>query len=319
MVAESAPALVVVGESDGGGLALLSTLVLGPRGGSEAANGASPIEGPGPHALRLDTKYYTVDVAATVHTLPDDDAAGDEAFGERPEAVVAVFDPTRDGSFARVTGWCEARDDSWSPEIRLLVCRYPTKGAMDAESASSSDAADDWAVDNGYEAVAVIASGGDDDDALELRGDEQGMRRVRAAIETVATLIGNVGSAVRLTTLITLVSGVLVLAGAIAAGRRRRIYDSVVLKVLGATRRDIVTAYILEYGLLGLVTAFIAAIVGSVTAWAVVTWLLGIDWTPEPVAVIVTAAIGTAITIGAGLIGPWRAMGQSAAPWLRNE
>ena len=186
MVAESAPALVVVGESDGGGLALLSTLVLGPRGGSEAANGASPIEGPGPHALRLDTKYYTVDVAATVHTLPDEDAAGDEAFGERPEAVVAVFDPTRDGSFAKVTGWCQARDDSWSPEIRLLVCRYPTKGAMDAESASSADAADDWAVENGYEAVAVIASGGDDDEALELRGDEQGMRRVRAAIEAHA-------------------------------------------------------------------------------------------------------------------------------------
>ena len=186
MVAESAPALVVVGESDGGGLALLSTLVLGPRGGSEAANGASPIEGPGPHALRLDTKYYTVDVAATVHTLPDDDATGDEAFGERPEAVVAVFDPTRDGSFAKVTGWCEAREYSWSPEIRLLVCRYPTKGAMDAESASSADAADDWAVENGYEAVAVIASGGDDDEALELRGDEQGMRRVRAAIEAHA-------------------------------------------------------------------------------------------------------------------------------------
>lgn len=143
--------------------------------------------------------------------------------------------------------------------------------------------------------------------------------RVRAAIETVATLVGNVGAAVRLTTLITLVSGVLVLAGAIAAGRRRRIYDSVVLKVLGATRRDIVTAYILEYGLLGLVTAVIAAIVGSVTGWAVVTWLLGIDWAPEPVAVIVTAAIGTLITVGAGLIGTWRAMGQSAAPWLRNE
>jgi putative ABC transport system permease protein len=119
--------------------------------------------------------------------------------------------------------------------------------------------------------------------------------------------------------MITLVSGTLVLAGAIAAGRRRRIYDSVVLKVLGATRRDIVTAYILEYGLLGLVTAIIAAIVGSITSWAVVTWLLGIDWTPEPVAVIVTAVIGTLITVGAGLVGTWRAMGQSAAPWLRNE
>ncbi|MEP4378325.1 MAG: FtsX-like permease family protein [Alphaproteobacteria bacterium] len=143
--------------------------------------------------------------------------------------------------------------------------------------------------------------------------------RVRAAIETVATLVGNVGTAIRLTAVITLVSGVLVLAGAIAAGRRRRIYDSVVLKVLGATRRDIVTAYILEYGLLGLVTAIIAAIVGSVTGWAVVTWLLGIAWTPEPAAVIVTAVIGTLITVGAGLVGTWRAMGQSAAPWLRNE
>lgn len=143
--------------------------------------------------------------------------------------------------------------------------------------------------------------------------------RVRAAIETVATLVGNVGAAVRLTTMITLVSGTLVLAGAIAAGRRRRIYDSVVLKVLGATRRDIVTAYILEYGLLGLVTAIISGIVGSVTSWAVVTWLLGINWTPEPVTVIVTAVIGTLITVGAGLIGTWRALGQSAAPWLRNE
>jgi putative ABC transport system permease protein len=67
------------------------------------------------------------------------------------------------------------------------------------------------------------------------------------------------------------------------------------------------------------VTALIAAITGSVTGWAVVMWLLRIDWTPEPVAVIVTALLGTAITIAAGLVGTWRAMGQSAAPWLRNE
>jgi putative ABC transport system permease protein len=171
--------------------------------------------------------------------------------------------------------------------------------------------------------IAIVHADAAAEDALE-RDVTNGFAnitsiRVRAAIETVATLVGNVGAAVRLTTLITLVSGVLVLAGAIAAGRRRRIYDSVVLKVLGATRSDIVTAYILEYGLLGLVTAIIAAIIGSVTGWAVVTWLLGIDWTPEPVAVIVTAVIGTLITIGAGLIGTWRAMGQSAAPWLRNE
>jgi hypothetical protein len=186
MVAESAPALVVVGESDGAAAALLSALVHGARGRSEGANEASSddLEGPGPHALRLDTKYYTVDVAATVHTLPDDDGTGDgNTHGECPEAVVAVFDPTKDGSFAKITKWCQARDPSWSPEIRLLVCRYPTKDALDAEASSSADKADDWAVENGYEAVAVIASGGAADETLELRGDAQGTRRVRAALE----------------------------------------------------------------------------------------------------------------------------------------
>ena len=186
MVAESAPALVVVGESDGAAAALLSTLVHGARGGSEGANEASSddLEGPGPHALRLDTKYYTVDVAATVHTLPDESSTGDgNTHGECPEAVVAVFDPTKDGSFAKITKWCQARDPSWSPEIRLLVCRYPTKDALDAEASSSADKADDWAVENGYEAVAVIASGGAADETLELHGDAQGTRRVRAALE----------------------------------------------------------------------------------------------------------------------------------------
>ena len=143
--------------------------------------------------------------------------------------------------------------------------------------------------------------------------------RVRGALETVGALIRNVGTAVRLTALITILAGTLVLSGAIAAGHRRRIYDRVVLKVLGATRRDIVTAYMLEYGLLGLVTAIIAAIVGSVTGWAVVTWMLSITWRLEPGAILVTTVIATLITIGAGLVGTWRAMGQKAAPWLRNE
>jgi putative ABC transport system permease protein len=171
--------------------------------------------------------------------------------------------------------------------------------------------------------IAVVHSTPAAEDAVERTVTDQFANitsvRVRAALETVGALIGNVGLAVRLTAVITLVAGTLVLAGAIAAGHRRRIYDSVVLKVLGATRRDIVTAYVLEYGLLGLVTAAIAALVGSVTGWAVVTYLLGLGWSFEPMVVAVTALIATLITIGAGLIGTWRAMGQKAAPWLRNE
>ena len=55
--------------------------------------------------------------------------------------------------------------------------------------------------------------------------------------------------AVRVTAVVTLAAGALVLAGAIAASQRRRVYEAVVLKVLGATRRQVAAIFLIEYGL----------------------------------------------------------------------
>jgi putative ABC transport system permease protein len=143
--------------------------------------------------------------------------------------------------------------------------------------------------------------------------------RVRTALATVNDVVDNIGAAVRVTAGITLLAGTLVLAGAVAAGHRRRIYDSVVLKVLGATRRNVLTTYALEYGLLGLTTATIAAVLGSIAAWAVLTFVMGIDsvWLP---AVVAATGLGCMlVTMLAGFAGTWRALGHKAAPLLRNE
>src|SRR5690606_23600299 len=75
--------------------------------------------------------------------------------------------------------------------------------------------------------------------------------RVRDALDRVDGILGQIGAAVRATAAIGLAAGALVLAGAIAAGQRRRIYDAVVLKVLGATRLDLLRAFLLEFLLLG--------------------------------------------------------------------
>ncbi len=90
--------------------------------------------------------------------------------------------------------------------------------------------------------------------------------RVRDALEAANRILGNISIAVRATAAVTLLAGVLVLAGALVAGHRRRVYDSVVLKVLGARRREIMAAYLLEYALLGLITALLAAVVGGAAA-----------------------------------------------------
>jgi putative ABC transport system permease protein len=143
--------------------------------------------------------------------------------------------------------------------------------------------------------------------------------RLKDALETVNALLSQIGTAVRSTAGITLLAGALVLAGAIAAGHRRRIYDAVVLKVLGATRGDIMRAFLIEYGLLGLLTAVIACALGSVAAWGVLTFVMKIDWTFLPLTLVGTAGLCVAITLGFGFLGTWVALGQKAAPLLRNE
>ena len=143
--------------------------------------------------------------------------------------------------------------------------------------------------------------------------------RIKDALDQVNDIIGNIGAAVRAIAAVTLLAGTLVLAGAIVAGHRRRVYDAVVLKVLGATRADVLRAFLFEYGLLGLITALIAAVIGTITAWAVITWVMNQDWVFLPTAVVLTALLCTAITLGLGFVGTWRALGQKAAPLLRNE
>ena len=143
--------------------------------------------------------------------------------------------------------------------------------------------------------------------------------RVRDALGRVAELMGSIAAAARGVGGVTLLSGALVLAGAVAAGHRRRTYESVVLKVLGVCRRDVILIHTAEFALLGLVTGVIAAAAGTATAWAVTTQVLNQEWEFLPDVVAGTVVFCIVLTLSIGLFGTWRALGESASPYLRNE
>jgi putative ABC transport system permease protein len=143
--------------------------------------------------------------------------------------------------------------------------------------------------------------------------------RVKDALDTASQILAAVGDAVRLTGSVTLLAGILVLGGAMVAGHHRRVYDAVVLKVLGATRRDIARAYLIEYGFLGIVTGALAAVLGTVAGYLFQTQVLHGDWILLPGTVLATALTGTGIALVFGLVGTLWALGQPAAPLLRNE
>ena len=143
--------------------------------------------------------------------------------------------------------------------------------------------------------------------------------RMKEALQTVNRILEQLSSAVSAISSITLVAGVLVLAGAFAAGHRKRVYDAVILKVLGATRKDIFVTFLLEYTLLGLVTSIIAAATGWFAAYMIITEILEAKWINLPFTIIATILVSVLVTLLFGLLGSWRALGEKVAPALRSD
>ena len=143
--------------------------------------------------------------------------------------------------------------------------------------------------------------------------------RVRDALDQVVGLLEKIGFALSAVAGITLLAGLLVLAGAVAAGQRRRIRDAVVLKTIGATRGQIRASFLVEFGLLGLTAGLLAAAAGTAAAWGVVRFVMRADWVFLPGTLAITVLACMAITLAFGYAGTAFALRAKAAPLLRNE
>lgn len=142
--------------------------------------------------------------------------------------------------------------------------------------------------------------------------------RVKDVVSQVGALVSQVGVAVRAAASVAILAGLAVLVGAIAAQSRSRIRDGVIMKTLGATRRQLLAAAGIEYLALGMVVAAVALVLGAVLAWLVLTQVLQFGFRPDWGVAVLTVALGALVTLGLGLLGAWRALGVRVAPALRE-
>lgn len=117
------------------------------------------------------------------------------------------------------------------------------------------------------------------------------------------TILGQVGIATFAAASIAVLAGLAVLIGAIAAARAARTYDTVVLRVLGASRRQILLMQLAEYGLLALMLAGVALALGTGLGWLVITQLLEFDWLPDWGVILAVLAGGIAFVLAVALAG----------------
>lgn len=142
--------------------------------------------------------------------------------------------------------------------------------------------------------------------------------RVKDAIAAVDAIVSQLAFAIRVSSAIALLASILVLGGALAASARTRQREGVILKTLGATRRTLLEAMLLEYAALGAIAVVFGVVCGAAGAALVVSGIMGLEFT-VPWASAISIALGAfVITIILGLAGTWHILGQKPAPYLRH-
>ena len=142
---------------------------------------------------------------------------------------------------------------------------------------------------------------------------------VREALEAAAALFDRLALAVRGAAAVAGLAGLLVLAGSIAAGAGARAREAAGLKVLGAGSGQILAAYGIEYGAVGMIAGLAGVGLGAAAAWPVVVKLFEAPWSVDWGGVVALIAVAAGLTGAGGLIAALQALSKRPAPVLRGD
>jgi putative ABC transport system permease protein len=141
---------------------------------------------------------------------------------------------------------------------------------------------------------------------------------VGEVVGQVTTLLTQMAQAIAAAASIAILAGIAVLVGAIAAARASRIYDSVILKLLGSTRAQILGAQAMEYGVLALILGAISLALGLGAGWYVITQIFDFTFAPDPVVLAITLLGGSGLTFVLGIVGSLPILAARPAEALRS-
>jgi putative ABC transport system permease protein len=142
---------------------------------------------------------------------------------------------------------------------------------------------------------------------------------VREQLEAATDLFDRLALAVRGAAAVAALAGLLVLAGAIAARARARTREAATLKVLGASRAQILSAYVLEYGCVGIIAGTAGVALGYAAAWPVVVKVFHAKWSMDWAGVGALLAAASVVAGLGGLLAAFQALSKRPAPALRAD
>ena len=138
-------------------------------------------------------------------------------------------------------------------------------------------------------------------------------------LKNFANVLDRLAMAIRAVALFCIVTGGVVMAAALAATRYRRLYESVILKAMGATRGLIARTFAAEYALLGCIGGVLAVGLSSALSWLVLTQVFDLTWSLHPMVLLAGIGCTVLLTLLVGLLSTFRILGQRPLAILRHE
>jgi putative ABC transport system permease protein len=134
-----------------------------------------------------------------------------------------------------------------------------------------------------------------------------------------AGVLEHLSFAIRAIAVFCILAGSIVMAAALATTRYRRLYESVVLKALGATRLLIAGSFAVEYTLMGTVAGITGILLASALSWGVLHFVFDLPWAFQPRILVGGLCFTVLLTVTVGFLSTFRILAKRPLEILRHD
>jgi putative ABC transport system permease protein len=142
---------------------------------------------------------------------------------------------------------------------------------------------------------------------------------VREVLVRLTAVLDQIALAMRLVAGLSIVSALVVMIGALSITRSQRLYQSVILKALGATRGFLARVLAVEYALLGAGAGLLGTALAALLEWALLRFAFDGRWAWAPGTLILGVVAATGLAVVVGILGTSRLLAQRPLGVLRGE
>lgn len=138
-------------------------------------------------------------------------------------------------------------------------------------------------------------------------------------LDTVDTILEKISFVIRFMALFSIFTGLTVLVGAVISSRYQRMQESVLLRTIGASQRQIRVILILEYAFLGSLASLTGLMLSIAGSWALSIFVFDSAYFPPDASILTIVVVVSAITVLLGILNSRGITNRPPLEILRSE